>query len=95
LRTVFSQQIGTDRDRRTTIKTLENIARASVWMQAVKADKILNTDFICLRHKKMFGDVWKWAEKYRKAEKNIGIRYIDIPVEVHKLCVEASRLDRV
>jgi hypothetical protein len=25
---------------------LENIARASAWMQAVKADKILNTDFI-------------------------------------------------
>jgi Fic-DOC domain mobile mystery protein B len=68
---------------------LENIARASAWMQAVKADKILNTDFICLLHKKMFGDVWKWAGKYRKTEKNIGIRYIDIPVEVHKLCDEA------
>lgn len=69
---------------------LENIARASAWMQAIKADKILNTDFICLLHKKMFGDVWKWAGKYRKTEKNIGIRYIDIPVEVHKLCDEAD-----
>ena len=29
-----------------TIKPLENIARAIVWMQAVKADKILNTDFM-------------------------------------------------
>jgi Fic-DOC domain mobile mystery protein B len=69
---------------------LENIARASAWMQAVKADKILNTDFICLLHKKMFCDVWKWAGKYRKTEKNIGIRYIDIPVAVHKLCDEAA-----
>jgi Fic-DOC domain mobile mystery protein B len=68
---------------------LENIARASAWMQAVKADKILNTDFICLLHKKMFGDVWKWAGNYRKTEKNIGIQYTDIPVEVHKLCDEA------
>ena len=69
---------------------LENIARATAWMQAVKADKILNTDFICLLHRKMFCDVWKWAGKYRKTEKNIGIRHIDIPVEVHKLCDEAD-----
>ena len=39
----------------------ENIARASAWMQTIKADKILKMDFICLLHKKMFGDVWKWA----------------------------------
>lgn len=69
---------------------LENIARASAWMKTIKSDKILNTDFICRLHKKMFGDVWKWAGKYRKTEKNIGIRYVDIPVEVHKLCDEAD-----
>jgi len=69
---------------------LENIARAAAWMQTIKADKILNTDFICLLHKKMFCDVWKWAGKYRKTEKNIGIRHIDIPAEVHKLCDEAD-----
>ncbi|MCP4670129.1 MAG: mobile mystery protein B [Desulfobacula sp.] len=69
---------------------LENIARASAWMQTVKADKILNTDFICLLHKKMFCDVWKWAGKYRKTEKNIGIQHVNIPVEVHKLCDEAG-----
>jgi len=69
---------------------LENIARATAWMQTIKADKILNTDFICLLHKKMFCDVWKWAGKYRKTEKNIGIRHIDIPVEVYKLCDEAD-----
>ncbi len=69
---------------------LENIARASAWMKTIKADKILNTEFICRLHKKMFGDVWKWAGKYRKTEKNIGIRHVDIPVEVHKLCDEAA-----
>lgn len=68
----------------------ENIARATAWMQTIKADKILNTDFTCLLHKKMFCDVWKWAGKYRKTEKNIGIRHVDIPMEVHKLCDEAN-----
>jgi len=69
---------------------LENIARAITWMQTIKADKILNTYFICQLHKKMFCDVWKWAGKYRKTEKNIGIRHVDIPVEIHKLCDEAN-----
>lgn len=69
---------------------LENIARAVAWMQTVKKEKILNASFICRLHKKMFCDVWKWAGKYRKTEKNIGIRYIEIPVEVHKLCDEAD-----
>lgn len=69
---------------------LENIARAAAWMHRVKADKILNTDFICRLHEKMFCDVWRWAGKYRKTEKNIGIRHIDIPMEVLKLCDEAD-----
>ncbi len=68
----------------------ENIARATVWMRTIKPDKILSPDFIRLLHKKMFCDVWKWAGKYRKTEKNIGIRHIDIPVEVHRLCDEAG-----
>ncbi len=69
---------------------LENISRAFAWIQTINADEILNTDFICRFHKKMFGDVWKWAGKYRKTEKNIGIRHVDIPVEVHNLCDEAA-----
>jgi len=69
---------------------LENISRASAWIQTINADEILNTYFICRFHKKMFGDVWKWAGKYRKTEKNIGIRHVDIPVEVHNLCDEAA-----
>jgi len=38
---------------------LENIARDTSWMQTIKTDKILNTDFICRLYKRMFCDVWK------------------------------------
>lgn len=69
---------------------LENIVPAIAWMQTLMADKILTTDFLCQLQKKMFCDVWTWAVKYRKSEKNLGIRYVDIPVEVHKLCDEAG-----
>ena len=34
--------------------------------------------FIKDLHKKMFGDVWKWAGEFRTSEKNIGIKWIQI-----------------
>jgi Fic-DOC domain mobile mystery protein B len=35
---------------------------------------ILSESFIKALHKKMFGDVWVWAGKFRTTEKNIGIK---------------------
>jgi len=36
-------------------------------------------------YKKMFGNVWKWAGKKRKTEKNIGFDKTQIDVELKKL----------
>jgi Fic-DOC domain mobile mystery protein B len=36
-------------------------------------------------HKEMFGNVWKWAGKKRKTEKNIGVDKTQIDVEMKKL----------
>ncbi len=33
---------------------------------------VLDESFQKGLHKRMFGDVWKWAGEYRKTEKNIG-----------------------
>ena len=33
---------------------------------------ILNEKFIKTLHKKMFGDIWKWAGTFRTTERNIG-----------------------
>jgi Fic-DOC domain mobile mystery protein B len=38
----------------------------------------------------MFKDVWKWAGKYRKSLKNIGVSAVQIPVEVKKLCEDTQ-----
>jgi fido (protein-threonine AMPylation protein) len=38
----------------------------------------------------MFSNVWKWAERFRKSQKNIGIPYIHIEVELQKLCDDAQ-----
>jgi len=47
--------------------------------------KILSEDFIKAVHKKMLGDVWEWAGKFRRSEKNIGADWRNIGIELRKL----------
>ncbi len=69
---------------------LENINQAIIWSENLKTTDIFNIDFICKLHKKMFSNVWKWAGKFRKSQKNIGIPYIQIEVELQTLCDDAQ-----
>ncbi len=64
-----------------------NIEKAVEWTMENKfsAEKILSEEFIKLVHKKMFGDVWEWAGKFRRSEKNIGVDWIRIGVELRTL----------
>lgn len=64
-----------------------NIEKAIEWtlQNKFKQDKILTEKFIKTVHKKMFSDVWKWAGEFRKSEKNIGIHWIKIGIELKHL----------
>ena len=46
-----------------------NIQKAETWLNSYKKKEIFTNNFICLLHKKMFADVWKWAGKFRKSNK--------------------------
>ncbi len=61
-----------------------NINEGLLWLQQNKSD-ILTDTFILKLHNKLFGEVWRWAGKYRHTEKNIGINPLKITSEVHKL----------
>jgi Fic-DOC domain mobile mystery protein B len=37
----------------------------------------------------MFGEVWKWAGRYRQTGTNIGIDWVDIPAQVRNLTEDA------
>lgn len=50
-----------------------------------KKETILTEKFILDVHKKMFEDVWNWAGKYRKTNKNIGIDKFQIPMRLRQL----------
>jgi fido (protein-threonine AMPylation protein) len=54
----------------------ENILEARKWVMQKsvlnKAD-IFEEKFLCNLHKRMYGHVWKWAGKFCKTNKNIGV----------------------
>lgn len=66
----------------------ENIARRKAWAAARKRD-ILSEKFIHDLHRRMLGDVWKWAGRFRTSARNIGIDHWDIPVQIHVLLDDA------
>ena len=64
-----------------------NIEKAIAWTieRKFKQEKILTEKFIKDLHKKMFSDVWAWAGLFRKSEKNIGVEWIKISIELKYL----------
>ncbi|WP_291100445.1 MULTISPECIES: mobile mystery protein B [unclassified Flavobacterium] len=76
----------------TTISTREeldefeqyNIEKAIQWVYSRKLSKeqLLSEKFIKELHKKMYGDVWRWAGKFRKSEKNLGVASYKIATEL-------------
>jgi len=64
-----------------------NIEKAVEWTIKNKFSKerILSEEFVRLVHRKMFGEVWEWAGKFRRSQKNIGVDWIRIGVELRKL----------
>ena len=62
-----------------------NIAQAQVWLMSNKNKEFCSDTFLRELHKKMFGDVWKWAGTYRTSERNIGVAPFQIPIKLMQL----------
>ena len=64
-----------------------NIEKAVEWTihSKFKLEKFLTEKFVKGLHKRMYGDVWKWAGEFRKIEKNIGIPWTQIGIELKNL----------
>lgn len=69
-----------------------NIEKAVEWTLKNKFSKenIISEEFIKSVHMKMLGDVWEWAGEFRKSEKNIGVTWIRISVELRILLDDAK-----
>jgi len=61
-----------------------NITKASAKYLLSKKKFIFNSENLYKLHKDMFGKVWRWAGKRRDTEKNIGVNFFKIDVEIKK-----------
>jgi len=61
-----------------------NIVQGNLWARKQRKE-ILNDAFVRQLHKQMFGETWRWAGEFRKSNKNIGIDWPKISVELRKL----------
>ncbi len=50
----------------------DNIVEAMAWIDKTKPTNIFNEQFIKQLHKRMFGNVWRWAGQFRRSDKNLG-----------------------
>jgi Fic-DOC domain mobile mystery protein B len=64
-----------------------NIEKAIEWSFHKKFNKeqTLNATFVKKLHKQIFSDVWTWAGEFRKSNKNIGVDWHIISVQLKQL----------
>jgi len=69
-----------------------HIEKTIVWLihKKFSKDRILSEEFVKDLHRKMFGEIWSWAGTFRKTEKNLGIEWTRIRVELKKLLDDTS-----
>jgi Fic-DOC domain mobile mystery protein B len=68
----------------------ENILQAERWAFSRKKSNILTLEFIKQLHKKMFDHTWRWAGEFRRSNKNIGIDWPLISVELTQLLLDVE-----
>lgn len=62
----------------------ENILEAAQWIRTARGP-VLDDGFIKALHRRMFDQSWRWAGRYRRTNKNIGVEWPNVPTEVRKL----------
>jgi Fic-DOC domain mobile mystery protein B len=70
----------------------KNIEDAVLWTLGLKInrDKLLSESFVKSLHKRMYGDIWKWAGNFRLSEKNIGVESWKISTELKILLEDTN-----
>jgi Fic-DOC domain mobile mystery protein B len=73
-----------------------NIAAAMDWARKSRKLKteLLSVDGLCLVHRKMFSETWKWAGAFRRKDLNIGVPWAQIPEKLKMLCDDVAYWDQ-
>lgn len=66
-----------------------NIESGLIWLGRRRKTDLLTERFMRDLHRRLFGDVWKWAGQFRRTEKTIGIDPLQIAVQLRVLLDDA------
>ena len=58
----------------------DNMLEALAWLERRRSREILSEDFFLELHRRMFGNVWKWAGLYRTTDGERGAPWMLLPV---------------
>jgi len=69
----------------------QNIENAFLWVagRSFRPEVVFTEEFIRSVHKRMYKDVWAWAGDFRKSNKNLGVDYWQIPIQLKQLLDDA------
>ena len=62
-----------------------NILEATEWLFGRRRGDPLDDQFVHTVHRRMFNHTWQWAGEARRSDKNIGVRWFEIPVRLHEM----------
>ena len=62
-----------------------NIVEGLQWLKKQSNADILSEGFVCDLHKRLFGQVWKWAGVFRQTEKSNGVDPVQIAIQLRQL----------
>lgn len=73
-----------------TRSDLDRVEQANIidglrWLRGRRHPDVLSEAFMLELHRRLFGQVWQWAGRFRQTEKTIGIDPLIIGVELRKL----------
>jgi len=67
----------------------QNIIEAASWVRTATEPALRESTILGL-HKRMFDRTWEWAGRYRTSDKNIGVFWAEIGVEIRKFVDDAA-----
>ena len=67
----------------------DNIARGQDWALGRRRN-VLTEKFIKDLHRRMLGEVWRWAGEFRTSQRNLGVLPYQIPVDLRQLLDDAK-----
>lgn len=66
-----------------------NVENGLLWLNRRRKGDVLSEEFVRELHRRLFGDVWRWAGTFRQTEKNIGVDPVRIGVRLRMLLDDA------